>query len=1614
MPTPDASQYVEMKRVQSIASAISSVSPLKFRAPGGLSARIIRAGSRGLLSANAIKSNKFTKPPTIITSVELTTIIDNVKQTCGPYVVVSATIVATFEVDITSIIANTPFGTLPFIITSPRTAEYSIIDSSEFPINDEEPIVRTINFNMNNDEYVATGNYSFDPVPSSGSLARTPPLYENSSTPPYTNGDSIYFTGELDGYVCSGSNSVFTIPRQTDFTVMWWQYLDTTGSNNNEYPRVFNIGNSDGSEELGVSMEGTGSERTIYVWVRGNPCIYVYEGDIGNRWHHFAVIRYGSTITLYKNGISIGSRTTPLVVDEDEFDSNVQIGNGTSPLILGQRCTRNDQGEAFNGYISKFVVDIGTARYISDFDTSLPIANPTPIGEGATKLILNCSNQANIATDSSGFGNNVSFHGNNIHHTPGYAPRFPGEISFDSQYSFVCNRLGHDGSYTTLSPLVFTAPATATYTIIFSGISYYLRNVLSTSTPETYSTDAQSKTPDSFGSEDTISLTIGQKLYLMPVGEEEETLTIQISVAPIIVSFDTEETIPVDATSVTNGYSTQSPLKFIAPSDGRYKITYSGISNLYNVLSTTIPTSIITDSNTKTPSTFSSNTIRTLTAGEILYLMPFTNNNQGSLTIEITAVPFPITFYTQSSFDCDTQVPNSSTYVTLRSLVFTAPSTASYMITFSGISFGGTSLLYRTLATTTSETYGTDSSSQTPSSFESEDTISLTSGQELYLMPEGQQGQTLTIEITVPPIIVSFDTEETIPVDATSVTNGYSTQSPLKFIAPSDGRYKITYSGISNLYNVLSTTIPTSIITDSNTKTPSTFSSNTIRTLTAGENLYLMPFTNNNQGSLTIEITALPFPITLYTQSSFDCDTSDGIGNYTILRPLAFTAPDSGTYIITFSGINGTLFNVLSTSTPETYNTDYLSQTPQNFGSEDIISLTQGQQLYLMPQASEGETLSVQINVFPYILAIDTDYTRSVNTTGQNNKLTAISPFKFTATATASYKITYSATTASLLNVLSTSTPLNYLTDSATKTPSSFTSNDAITLTSGQELYLMPHTSDSNSDTITIEITAVPIPISYNIQYNNFVTEISIYAVGYTIFRPLEFVAPDTATYVITHSGTNINIYNVYSTTTPDTLTEDRNILTPNDFYTGDTISLTQGQHLYLMPLAGNDSQTLTIKITAIPTIISVDTEYINTLNTSGELNSYTTILPLKFTAPGSGNYVITYSGITNYIYNVLSTSTPANYITNSSTKTPSYFNSNDTITLTSGQVLYLMPRGSSGETLDIEITALPTPILFATQYSFLSDNILDETGYRTSFRPFKFTAPVIGTYRITYSGISSYVYNVLATTTPDRTATDSATKTPQNFETGDTISLTAGQVLYLMPRNIDNETFTIKISASPIPILFDTEYSFSFNTISEGGEYSTLGPLDFTAPSDGRYKIMFSGIQSNIRHVLSTTTPLTITEDSLTKNPTNFASTDEYILSSGQHLYLMAKGTQGQTLTIEITAVPFPIPHNAEYSFPMNILGATNKHTIIRPLKFTTGTTDTYRITFSGFSGDKVRNVLATSTPATYLTDSATKTPSYFNTNDTIELNSGSSIYLMPEGGDFNNETIYIEISDN
>jgi len=200
-----------------------------------------------------------------------------------------------------------------------------------------------------------------------------------ATTSPFSGGgNSYYFANSPSTIVAPGSDRWAL--GTGDFTIEWFQYE----TDSNSFPRIFHRGAAYPNQEIGVSIEGG----TFYAWVKSATAVGSAT-PYKNAWVHFAVVRSGTSLSVYKNGTQLGSTTS----------NSTNFADTSSVLTIGRE-TNGIAGTQYGGYITNFRWVKGLAVYTGDFTvptsalTATANANPyggsntVAIPAGVTKLLL--------------------------------------------------------------------------------------------------------------------------------------------------------------------------------------------------------------------------------------------------------------------------------------------------------------------------------------------------------------------------------------------------------------------------------------------------------------------------------------------------------------------------------------------------------------------------------------------------------------------------------------------------------------------------------------------------------------------------------------------------------------------------------------------------------------------------------------------------------------------------------------------------------------------------------------------------------------------------------------------------------------------------------------------------------------------------------------------------------------------------------------------------------------------------------------------------------------------------------------------------------------------------
>jgi hypothetical protein len=200
----------------------------------------------------------------------------------------------------------------------------------------------------------------------------------------------LYFEGTAESYLrvsyVEGVNGLEL--GTSDFTMEWYQYQ----TDDNLYPRIFQIGYYAATIVIGVSIEGG----IFYYWRNSvaTNAFELSEPEYKDQYVHFAICRSGTTTKIFMNGTLKYTDTLGTVTD---------FVNGSYDLVISNEYTPRDYA-AFGGYIKYFAWDKGTAHYSEDFTvSSSPPTYTITDGLLLTESGASGSLSTNIDTTSSSF-----------------------------------------------------------------------------------------------------------------------------------------------------------------------------------------------------------------------------------------------------------------------------------------------------------------------------------------------------------------------------------------------------------------------------------------------------------------------------------------------------------------------------------------------------------------------------------------------------------------------------------------------------------------------------------------------------------------------------------------------------------------------------------------------------------------------------------------------------------------------------------------------------------------------------------------------------------------------------------------------------------------------------------------------------------------------------------------------------------------------------------------------------------------------------------------------------------------------------------------------------------
>jgi hypothetical protein len=209
---------------------------------------------------------------------------------------------------------------------------------------------------------------------------------------PFTG--SVYFDGNGD-YLTVPANSGFQFGTG-NFTVEFWlNYSSLTNAQT-----IISSGYVGGTVAGGWIVQTGIGDGKVNLYFQNAINAVLVAADSGStvlagNWYHIAIVKNGSTVTIYRNGQSVGSGT-----DSNNYNAN-------SILVIGGGSSSGYNNYWVNGYISNLRIVKGTAVYTANF--SVPTSPLTAITN--TSLLLLTAQQGPFR-DSSTNNFTVTANGN--------------------------------------------------------------------------------------------------------------------------------------------------------------------------------------------------------------------------------------------------------------------------------------------------------------------------------------------------------------------------------------------------------------------------------------------------------------------------------------------------------------------------------------------------------------------------------------------------------------------------------------------------------------------------------------------------------------------------------------------------------------------------------------------------------------------------------------------------------------------------------------------------------------------------------------------------------------------------------------------------------------------------------------------------------------------------------------------------------------------------------------------------------------------------------------------------------------------------------------------------
>jgi hypothetical protein len=164
---------------------------------------------------------------------------------------------------------------------------------------------------------------------------------------------SMYFDGTGDGLVVP--DNVLADFGSGSFTIEFWLYLNSVSGEQFIYAQTTD--SNPYTSPVRIQLNGS-QMQAFFSTSQGSWATQLQAGSANSTatWYHFAIVRNGTSVVIYRNGTSYDSGTL-----------SGTLYNSTEPVRIGYTIIGGSSYASVNGYIDDLRITKGVARYTTTF-----------------------------------------------------------------------------------------------------------------------------------------------------------------------------------------------------------------------------------------------------------------------------------------------------------------------------------------------------------------------------------------------------------------------------------------------------------------------------------------------------------------------------------------------------------------------------------------------------------------------------------------------------------------------------------------------------------------------------------------------------------------------------------------------------------------------------------------------------------------------------------------------------------------------------------------------------------------------------------------------------------------------------------------------------------------------------------------------------------------------------------------------------------------------------------------------------------------------------------------------------------------------------------------------